>query len=388
MNTTTTEEKATEAIQETIAAQIPAVEESEWADSPELTEAQEQTLAAAAKEATANVEFDDTNHADDQTTTEQPKPVAAAPAVETPVDEIPAGEKVAPASTAKVEQKQDLEPEFDPILLKAAGLATADEAKTQFGSPKALENAVRLLDAKAVTVAQDVIRQQQAHEEAERRVAKEVEQRETAAHETPKFEMPKPPEGEEWDEATVALVQGLQSQFSQQFEEQRQLLAQQQTVIQQVVQEKQQADLRRYVDEFDGFVNELDSKTWAPVLGKGSGFGLKRDSQELKNRAQLDMVASQLAFGRQQQKLEELPRRELLSRALRVAFPEKQEQALRKEVEQEVMQRQKLITNRPTAKVSAPVKSGASAAASRAEAWYAQRGMASLPADEFEYDEI
>jgi hypothetical protein len=199
--------------------------------------------------------------------------------------------------------------------------------------------------------------------------------------------MPEPPEGEEWDEATVVLVRSLQKQFSSQLQAQQAAIDAQQKQTEAILNERKEVETRRYVEEFDGFVNQLPDD-WKDTLGKGSGFDLPSDSVHMKARIYLDQTARLLSDGREQQGQPPLPMNELLSRSLRVAFPQKQEQAVRKQVETEVAKRQSLKTARPTGRTAGKPKSGSDAAADHAEKWYAKRGMLNLPMDEFEYDEV
>lgn len=361
--------KAEEKIEQTIEEQKPAIKESEWADLPDLTEQQEKELAAAAQSASAGAKFDDTSHADDG--------AAALSAVEKTTEELPVKQveqEIKPA-------KQDQEPEFDLALIAAAGLASADEAKIMFGTPKALENAVRLMDQRAINVAEAVYREHVAEQEAQQKQLPDGKEK------ADEFQMPAAPEGEEWDEATVLLVKGLHDQLNAQLKNQQALLEEQKRATEALLEERRQSELRRYVDEFDGFVDKLD-ESWKPLLGKGSGFALKQDSLELRNRVYLDSVAKQLEVGRAHQGLPELPRKELLTRAIRVAFPQKQEQEVRTKIENEVSKRQGLMTPRPSGRSTAAPKTGDQAAVSRAQKWYADRGMAPMPNEDEDYDEI
>lgn len=379
-NTKTVDETVAK-IDETINTQVPALDDSEWADSPELTEDQERALASAARQGAAGVEFDDTNHADGEGDDAGQAAAAPAPKADETADDVPAGETGDEPADAG-ETQVTPEPEFDPTLLAAAGLATADEAKILFGTPKALENAVRLMDARSVAVAQQATTPPAAPPAP-------VEQQKPlpAAGTKPEFQMPTPPEGEEWDEATVALVQGLQTQFAEQLAKQQAVIEAQAKQTESILQERKAFEVRRYVEEFDGFVNALPDE-WNDTLGKGSGFELSKDSVAMKARIQLDQTAKLLADGRAAQGQPPLAMNELLSRALRVAFPQKQEQAVRKQVEQEVIKRENLKTARPTGRTGAKPKSGVDAAAEYAEKWYSKRGMANLPTDDFEYDSI
>lgn len=377
-------DEALKKIDGAIENQASAIDESQWADAPEISDAQEKALADAAKAASASAEFDDTNHADD----EQVKPPRQARRVfehqpaKTTDDEVPVGDVVEPEAKG-----EDQEPEFDPALIAAAGLASVEEAKVQFGTPNALANAVRMLDERAVRAAEDALRFHVMTQGRQHVPAPVVRQDQMNLPDpAAEFQMPPPPAGEEWDDATIALFKGLHDQFNAKLKAQRHEIEATKIFQQQLADERRSHELRRYVEEFDSFVNNLGDD-WKPLLGEGTGFELPKQSLALKNRVHLDTVAKQLQFGRQQQNLPELGQNELLSRALRVAFPQRQEQVVRRQVEEEVSARSKMITARPTSKAGNKVQ-GVGSAVSHAEGWYAKRGMAPLPLDEYEYDEI
>jgi hypothetical protein len=274
-------------------------------------------------------------------------------------------------------------PVFDPELIAAAGLKDAAEAKIQFGTPKALENAVRLMDQKSVSVAETALTlhlaQQRQQQEQTTKIPAELK--------LPEFKMPDPPEGEEWDEATVRLAKSLHEQSIAQLKLVHDQLDQQKKFNDDLQQERRFAETRRYVEVFDEFVTEL-GEDWKPLLGDKPGPQLDKQGLHLKNRVLVDQTAKQLAFGRQQQGLEPLPQKELWTRALRVAFPQKQEQVVREKVEKEVSERQKSFTARPTGRAGGKPRQGVDAAAATAEKWYRDRGMGSRAGDDFEYDEI
>ena len=365
-----------EKIDKTISEQEPAIDESEWAESPDFNEVDQEALAKAAREGAAKTEYDDTNHADDEQATVEGAKVSK------PDENFPGGKDAASEKSEPVEE-ESTEPKFDPLFIRAAGLNDEEEAKIQFGTPKALENAVRLLDQKSVNLAEAALNahlQSQTQQQA-------VAQTPTPAETETEFKMPEPPDGEEWDEATVAIVKSLQEQFTRELRQQQRIIEEQRQATESIISERKQVELRRYVDEFDGFVNKLGDE-WKPLLGEGSGYQLEPKSLALKNRVHLDTIAKQLSYGRQQQGLPELPQEELLSRSLRVAFPQQQEKVIRKQVEKEVQKRQGMMTARPSGRAGGRPKQGIDAAAATAEKWYAARGMGSRPGDDMEYDEI
>lgn len=381
-------DEALKKIDGAIESQSPALDESQWADAPEISEAQERALADAAKAASATAKFDDTNHADGEEPVSVPRQarrVFEHQPAKTTDDAIPVGKTVAQPDA----NGEDQEPEFDPALVAAAGLASIEEAKVQFGTPKALENAVRMLDERAVRYAEDALR---FHTLNQRQQFVAPPPRQDLQPQTPnpgaatEFQIPPPPEGEEWDDATIALIKGLHDQFNAKLEAQRREIEGTKAFQQQLAEERQKVELARYVKEFDDFVDGLGDE-WKPLLGEGSGFQLPKDSLALKNRVHLDSTAKQLQYGRQQQGMPELGQEELLKRALRIAFPQKQEQVVRRQIEEEVSSRSRMITARPTSK-AVDKKGGIHSAVTHAESWYAKRGMAPLPLDEYEYDEI
>ena len=374
-------DEVVEKIETVVANQTDQVEDSIWADPPELSETQNKQLSAAARESSAAAQFDDTNHADDESAAGDPA-TQKSPATETVDEVVPTGEEVVQPEA----KGEDQEPEFDPSLLAAAGLASAEEAKVQFGTPKALENAVRLIDMRSVGVAEAALAQHLAAQTRQTPPTPQQQIQTITPASAPEFKMPDPPEGEEWDNATIALFKGLHDQFAQRLDAQKAEIEAAKAFQAQLAIEREQHELRRYVDEFDSFVNKLGDD-WKPLLGEGSGFQLKKDSLQLRNRVQLDSISKQLAFGRSAQGLPELSKEDLLTRALRVAFPQKQEQQVRQKVEEEVANRSRMLTNRPTSKATKG-KTGEQAAASYAEEWYNKRGMQALPNDDFEYDTI
>jgi hypothetical protein len=319
-----------------------------------------------------------------------------------PVDEVPAGDATdSGEDDGGGEEAEPTEPEFDPVLLAAVGLGV-EQAKAQFGTPLALKNAVRLLDAKAVGIAQTFEEQQQLQQQQQQEAWNQQnqhhqQQQPHPPQQTPtpvepgaEFKMPETADGEPWDEDVQKLVKEMNAAFdaklAARLAEQQAVIDQQRQTTDAFLHERQVAERKKYVQEFDGFVNKLGGG-WEKVLGKGDGFAMDPNSAEVKARIHLDNVAQQLTFGRRQQQLPDLPQDELLKRALTVAFPEVQEQAVRKEVEEEVGKRHRLMTQRPGGK-RMKHKTGEASAAKYAENWYRDRGMASGPVDDFKYDEV
>jgi hypothetical protein len=366
--------------------------ENEWAD-PYEDDIQGDSGQEPAGDSDANDQVSDAPDANETPADEQAQPDTDG---EQTADDVPAGD----ADPAPSAGEQDAaQPQWSQSLLEAAGLPNAEVAKQQFGTPKALENAVRLMDARAVQIGQHFSQvpptapQQPPHPQWQQQ-GPPIQQPQQPTNEPAagddEFKMPDPPEGEEWDEATTSLVKSLHSQFNSKWKQQQELLSQQQQFINSHLQQQQQAQLQQYVQEFDGFVNALP-ETWAPVLGKGSGFEMAAknpQSPQLQARVHLDNVAKQLQAGRQAQNLPPLSRNDLLDRALRVAFPQQHEENIRSEVETEVSKRQRMVTNRPTVRGSRSNLSPEEAAAQKADRWFQDRGLSGPPAESFQYDEV
>lgn len=368
-------------IEESIDTQKPAVEDSEWAEAPEFNELTTEELAAIREQSAAAAEYADAEGEEGST----PEPAEVSESDKQDKNETPPAEEKVPAGEAAAQKSEGgkEEPQFDTELVTAAGLRSVDEAKELFGTPKALEAAVRLMDQRSILVASE-----QQRYVAPAQPTTQTQSKIPDVSDPGDFKMPDPPEGEEWDDATVAVVKSLHAHFDAKFKAQQESLQKQQEVTEQFVQDRQSQELRRYIDEFDGFVEQLGDD-WKATFGKGSGFELDPKGIHLQNRVVLDQASKNLATGRKAQGLPELSQPELLKRALRVAFPQQQETEIRKKVTEEVVNRQKLITPRPGGKVSKPQhKTGEAAAAGFAERWYAERGMASAPFDDVDPDGI
>lgn len=378
----------------------------------------EEKLAAAQDEHRSEVEFDDTPGTmavAGVTTDEEGQPLPETfsqdeqqveietDETESPADAYPDGEDdAAPGGDGPEQEAQD-SVEFDAALLQAAGLEES-QARAQFGTPEALENALRLADINAVRWAQQ---QQQSgpqftdplpFEQQPAQPQQPVQQQEQPDAQAEliteeELELPELPDGEEWDDETVAVVQTLADHFNKKFQAAQQQfeaqLNEQGQATQAWMEERAQETLANYVAEFDGFVNELGDE-WTDILGKGDGPAMAAkdpNSLHVQNRVHLDTVSRQLEAGRQAQGLPPIPKAQLLERALRVAFPQNQEQTIRKEVESKVAKRQRLKTNRPGNTIRKQ-PSAEDAAVARAEKFYEDRGLAADAMDDLEYDEI
>ena len=344
---------------------------------------------AALKHTQPPIEFDDTPGLTDLTPTpNQNQQTDELPVVTDADSKI--SEKAANEPEGGTEGEQSAEPEFEQYLLEAAGL-TAEQAKNDFGSPDALKSAVRMLDARFVAAGQQVLSQ--------RRQVPDTQQQQSAARqqptsdekpaELPAFKLPKPKESDDWDEDTKALVDSIKGHFEAQLSAQQKAfnerLGQQQAATEQMLAERARAEQLSYVEEFDGFVNKLGD-AWKPLLGQGSGFDLPKEGMAYQNRVHLDTIAAQLKAGLEVQGRPELDREQLLNRALQIAFPEQNKLAVKKEVTEQITSRQRMMTQRPTAKGGTP-KSGQEKAEKTTVDWYKKHGF-TVDEDEFSYDEV
>lgn len=361
---------------------------------PMLEETQAEIAAQQAKgeEALAKEESAETGEVNESEAAEAPAPESPVaeydhPEETEPAEELPAGDDATDSGDGG--QPETAEPEFDAALLADFNL-TAEQAKAQFGTPEALANAGRLLDQRVLQNFQQVAQNpnQVLPKQPNGEVIIPQERTQTTNPEqAAEFEMPEPSDGEAWDEDVTRLVQSLNEHHAKQQKQLQAELEKQRQVTEAILAERQEIETRRYVDELDGFVNALGDE-WTAVLGKGSGYDLGPQSPFVTARAQLDAIAQQLSHGRQVQGLPQLSRVDLLKKALPLAFPNIQQQVVRHEVEDELGKRERMKTNRPTGRRQRERRSPESAAGDRAEQWYAERGMAPLPYDDVDIEEI
>lgn len=230
-------------------------------------------------------------------------------------------------------------PEFPADLLNAAGL-TASEAKEQFLTPEALEIQVRSMDARFVQAGQPYQYMPPA-------VIPAAPERQVEAGSKEKPGFLEDDFGKDWDEDTRQVAVEISKRFQQQLAERDKALQQHAEALASISRQTQVDQQQRYVQEFDGFVSELGD-TWKPIFGSGDGYSLPVNSLALQNRVHLDRIASQMEAGRRVYNQPDLGRKDLLSRALRVAFPEAQEKSVRRGVIADATKRQRLVTERPT----------------------------------------
>ena len=266
---------------------------------------------------------------------------------------------------------QDIDNEYPEELLAAAGL-TLEQAQ-EFGSVQAVQSAVRYLDTQFVSQGNKALESAPAAQPLEDIVVEEDN-----------WELPEPVESSEWDEDTKRLATSMVDKFKGMLSKRDRQLKEQQEFIQQYVQEQQREKQRQSLDEFDGMVNSLPDE-WVPLLGRGTAFDLDPNSLAFNNRVHLDrtMIALQqgnLAAGRPP-----IQRDELMIRSLGVAFPDVQRQVIRNEVIEEVGQRQRLMTSRPTQRRQ-PAMTPVQKAAQTAKEWYRQHNLGNEDTDDENFE--
>jgi hypothetical protein len=295
-------------------------------------------------------------------------------------DEAP--ELLEPAATADDEAAESAFPEY---LLEAAGI-TAGEAESQFGTPEALGAAVRMLDSRFLQAGALLVGQQGAPPLQPPTPLQQVQPPQQVTIEgDDDFELPPMSGDEVWDDDTKALVQALNKKYKSELSKRDEQLLQHQQTLQSLLQEKHMDAQQRYVDEFDEFVNEL-GREYKALLGEGSGYELKRESIAMQNRVHLDSIAAQYAAGRRAHGQPDLPLKSLFSRSLKLAFPDADTQATRREVVDQVGARQRMVTQRPSQRRTSKM-TGEEKAIAHANELMRARGMP-VPEDDFDYSII
>ena len=256
---------------------------------------------------------------------------------------------------------------FSPELLSAAGL-TAEEAEASFGTPEALESAVRMMDRRFYQAGQLAGQQGFAGQAAPAPPVAAAQPTEDDS-----FEFPKTSDGQEWDDDTKLLFKAFSKKYEAELEKRDAALAA-------LWQEKQDQSLRQYVQEFDGFVNGLGDE-YKAFLGNGTRETLPGIAKQ--NRIHLDSVAATYAAGRRAHGQPDLTLHELLARSLPIAFPEVQAKAAKREVLSQVEQRQRMQTQRPSHRRTSKL-TGDERAIRNANAFLAKRGV-DVPRENFDY---
>jgi hypothetical protein len=263
---------------------------------------------------------------------------------------------------------EEQEFEFAPELLNAAGL-TEEQARSDFGTPEAVQAAVRMLDTRFV------------NDGRQETGAVEPPPTDDIIVEPSPFELPPREDGEEWDPDSVKLIEAMNQRTEQLLAQRDAQIKQQQEYVQNLATQQQQADAARQLEEFDDMVNSLPDD-WNGLLGKGTAYDLEPRGLHFNNRMHLEQTMNALQNGNIRSGRQPIPSDELMVRALSVAFPEQQQAVVRREVVQEVAQRQQVMTARPTQRREAAV-SPVQKAGQTAEEWYRKHNMST----EYDYDE-
>jgi len=251
--------------------------------------------------------------------------------------------------------------EFSPELLNAAGL-TEEQARADFGTPEAVQAAVRMLDTRFVSSGR------QAQPAPEQALPDDI-----VVEETP-WELPPREDGEDWDPDSVKLIEAMNQRTATLLSQRDLQLKQQQEYLSGLVQQQRQSESDRALAEFDGLVNSLPDD-WRGLLGTGTAYDLDPNSLHFNNRMHLEQTMGALQNGNRMAGRATIAQDELMVRALSVAFPEQQQAVVRREVTQDVVQQQRVMTARPTQRREA-AKTPEQAAITNVQAWFNKHNMA------------
>ena len=258
---------------------------------------------------------------------------------------------------------EDQDEAFSEELLNAAGISMED-AERDFGSPDALQAAVRMLDTRFVNTGREENQQVDATPQQEDII---VEDEDTT------FQMPVREDGDVWDPDTIKLAETLNKANQSALAQRDAQIAKQQEYMEYMAQEQQKAASNQALDAFDGLVNSLPAE-WTPLLGRGTAHELDPQGLAFNNRMYLEQTMLALQTGNTRSGRSLIPQDELMIRSLSVAFPEAQRAAIRREVTEEVTGQRRLMTARPTQRREQAI-SRDQVAGKGAEAWYRKHNM-------------
>lgn len=282
------------------------------------------------------------------------------------------------------EQESSTEPQFDPVMLDAAGMTKEQALKESF-TPQILESLVSRLDASYISdgdklhgqqvqpqYRQDQPNQyttqhpgqppqpaaypwpQQVPQQAPQQSPQQVPQQAPQQLQQPaEFKLPESSEG--WTDETQKLAQLFSDFHKNQFDTYRQQfdqrIGEQQQALSQMNEDRINEQRNQEFQAFEEFVDSL-GKEWSSVFGTGSGLEMNRGSLHFQNRMQLYDTAAKLASGIRNRGMNTPHLKSLLHRAVHASFPQQSEQNLRTEIGKELTGRQNLITSRPTSRQS------------------------------------
>lgn len=300
---------------------------------------------------------------------------------ETPMDHLPAATpvpQVGPGEPVVPDVEEEEEDGFAPELLAAAGL-DEETATAQFGTPEALQAAVRMLDTQAVLEGRRAA--QPAPQPQPQPLPQEYQTPQAPAVQPQGsdeygFQLPPTASGEDWDDDTKTLVTALNAQTQKLLSARDAQIQQQQQAMQQYQAQQQQRNQQQYIEQFDGIVNELPEE-WAPLLGQGRIFELSPQSMPFQNRVHLERTMTALQDGHARAGRAAMPFDELMVRALPVAFPDHHKAAVTHQVVEAVQQQQNKMSARPGRRKESQMTPQQRAVRS-AESWYQQNNMSAV----------
>jgi hypothetical protein len=260
---------------------------------------------------------------------------------------------------------------FAPELLAAAGL-TEEEALQDFGSPEALQSAVRMLDTRFVSEGRQAMQAEALHP-----------QEDITPGDAEEWNLPTPEGSDDWDEDTRRLVGAMGDQFKSMLSKRDEQIKVQQEILQQQIQDQQRRAMEQELAEFESMVNSLPD-SYTPFLGVGETSSFRPGSMQLNNRLHLGQTMDQLQAGNRMAGRSPIPKEELMIRSLAIAFPEAHTHAIRQEVTQEIGQRRQMMTQRPTQRREG-FATGEQKAGQTAEDWYRKHNLSYDEMDDYQF---
>lgn len=323
--------------------------------------------------------------------------------VEQVVEDVKAVEPEAPAETQEtpetpeteavdVQPADDAEPEapvtddgFPSELLRQTGL-TPQQAKAAYGTAENLRNAILEWDKRFVEAGRQQLEQHQRPQQPPTNWQQYPPQyQQQPQHPPQQQQMPNQLriqlDPEKWDKETQSLVDQIQAHNAQIILQQQQQIRNLQDAVGSVFAEREALSNRRYVEEFDSYIQKLPEQ-WKSVFGEGSGYELlNTNPQAIQNREYLDRIATQLEAGARSYGSVAARKSDILDRALRIAFPNIHDAQIKQDVVRQVQSRSNLVTARPTARQARELSAEEKAIA-KAKAFYKERGISSTPGED------
>jgi hypothetical protein len=231
------------------------------------------------------------------------------------------------------EEEVEEESEFPEELLKSAGMSE-DYAAEHFNDASELAMYIRAMDRRDIELARQTQHMQQEPTQ------------EIAEPEIEDVDLEKALEG--FDDNTKNLIGAIDKKYKLELERRDAAAKKQREMFDNMIQQQQIAAQQQRIAEFDDFCNNLDG--WEHVFGSGTIYTMDRTSPQFQNRAALERAAKLFEQSRATRGLPPVSREETLVRALYAGFGEEHEQIMRREIENQVVQRQKQHTTRPTSR--------------------------------------